>query len=366
MLVLCNLFDVSLKNIIMKASKLNWIFLFIFFLSIVTTCTDTEERILSSDAAIEQFAFLPEFNSDLEEAITGKISDYNITLSVPYKVELSELVATFNFTGAKIEVKNEVQVSNVTKNNFSEQVVYTVTAENGDKTEYSVAVAKNVVRIPRVHINTENFFEFADQDKETYVNATIKVEDLDNYYTSTTELISEGEIKGRGNSTWWDVPKKPYRIKLESNNRLLGMSNERNWALLANYFDKTLLRNQTAFEISRIADMSWTPKSISVDYYMNGTYRGVYTLTEHVRVSEERLNLDIVSSGDNAGEALTGDYFLELDFHYDEPFKFMTGLRYLPIMFKDPEEPTPAQFKYVEDFFNSAEEVLYSEDFLDA
>ena len=220
-------------------------------------------------------------------------------------------------------------------------------------------------RLPKVHINTQGGFEFKDEDKGTYINSTIRIEDLDNIYTTDTELILDGEIKGRGNSTWWGVPKRPYRIKLESKKQLLGMSNERNWALLANYFDKSLLRNTVAFEISRIADMSWTPKLVSVDYYMNGTYRGVYTLTEHVRVSDERLDLDLVTENDNSGEALTGDYFLELDFHYDELFKFKTEMKELPIMFKDPEEPTPNQFEYVENFFNTAESVLYSANYQD-
>ena len=107
-------------------------------------------------------------------------------------------------------------------------------------------------------------------------------------------------MKGRGNSTWYDVPKKPFRIKLGKKSSLLGMSTDKNWALLANFYDKTLLRNLTAFEISKIAEMSWTPNSISVDYYMNGTYRGVYTLTEHVSVTDERLNMELVSEDDNA------------------------------------------------------------------
>ena len=47
---------------------------------------------------------------------------------------------------------------------------------------------------------------------------------------------------------------------------------------------------------------------------------------------------------------LTGGYFLELDFHFDEPYKFKTNRKGLPIMFKDPEEPTTNQFNYVRDF----------------
>ena len=162
------------------------------------------------------------------------------------------------------------------------------------------------------------------------------------------------------------MPKKPYRIKLDEKAKLLGMSTDKNWALLANYSDKSLLRNVAAFEISRIVDMKWTPKSVSVEFYLNGTYQGVYCLTEQVRVSSERLDLDLVTDQDISGEALTGDYFMELDFHFDEGARFKTDLKELPMMFKDPEEPTAEQFEYVKNFYNTAETVLYSENFKDA
>ena len=343
--------------------KLNTLFFLILLLLTLSACNDTEPK--SGEASIDFFAFQPELNNELDEAIMGEISDYKISLSVPYKVSLDQLVATFNYVGVKVEVKNTEQISGVTANDYSNPLIITVIAANGESTEYTVTVNKNRPRIPRVHINTEGNFEFENADKEKYVNSTVRIEDLDNYYTTDTELVADGEIKGRGNSTW-GAPKKPYRIKLEKKERLLGMSNDRNWALLANHFDKSLLRNIVAFEISNIVDMSWTPKSVSVDYYMNGTYRGVYTLTEHVRVADERLDLDLVSENDNSGEALTGDYFLELDFHFAEPSKFRTSTANLPIMFKDPDEPTPNQFEYVQNYFNTADSVLYSENFKDA
>ena len=59
------------------------------------------------------------------------------------------------------------------------------------------------------------------------------------------------------------------------------------------------------------------------------------------------------------------EFFLELDFHFDEPHKFMTEIKELPIMFKDPDEPTAAQFEFVENYFNQAERVLYSSNFKD-
>lgn len=337
--------------------------LLIVLIPLFTACNDKDDSLTYSK--LELFSFLPDHNPGLDEAFVGKISGNEIKISVPHNYSLNSLVATFKHDGIKVEVGNIEQISNITENNFSQTVIYSVISSSGKTTEYSITVTNAAPRLPRLHINTSGGFEFQDNDKEKYVSSTVRLEDLDQYFNGELSFTAEGEIKGRGNSTWWGVPKKPYRIRLDKKQSLLGMSNDRNWALLANYYDKTLLRNITAFEISRIAEMSWTPQSVSVDFYMNGSYRGVYSLTEHVRVSDERLDMELVSSDDNSGEALTGGYFLELDFHFDEPYKFKTNMRKLPIMFKDPDEPTQAQFDYVKDYFNTAEAILYSENYTD-
>ena len=60
-----------------------------------------------------------------------------------------------------------------------------------------------------------------------------------------------GRIKGRGNTTW-GMPKKPWRIKLDEKTHAFSRWGNKDWILLANYSDKTLLRNIMAMEISRI------------------------------------------------------------------------------------------------------------------
>lgn len=341
---------------------------YFILLSLFISCSENKDP-LSSVSELKSFTFQPQFNPDLENVSTVTITGSDITIPLPYGTSLDGLIASFTYSGASVEIGNVKQVSGVTKNDFSNPLIYSVIAENGTKTDYTVTVMKDSPRIPRVYVNTTGGVEIEEKDKEKYVGSTIRIEDIDRYYTDGTQFTSAAEMKGRGNSTWWGVPKKPYRIKLESKNSLLGMSNDKDWALLANYYDKTLLRNITAFEISRIAEMNWTPASVSVDFYMNGTYRGVYTLTEHVKVSKERLDMELVQPSDNSGEALTGGYLLELDFHFDEPYKFRTDRGYpdegLPIMFKDPDEPTVAQFEYVKEYFNTAEQVLYSTNFKD-
>ncbi len=162
------------------------------------------------------------------------------------------------------------------------------------------------------------------------------------------------------------MPKKPYKLKLDTEAPLFGMNSHREWAVLADYFDKTFLRNITAFEISRITEMSWTPSSVSFELYLNDAYKGVYAMTEQVRVSKERFDIELVKPTDISGEALTGGYFLELDFHFDETYKFKTEKAKLPIMFKDPKKPTVEQFNYVQSYYNLAEEVLYSENYRDS
>jgi hypothetical protein len=71
-------------------------------------------------------------------------------------------------------------------------------------------------------------------------------------------------IKGRGNSTWVDYPKKPYSLKLSAKASLLEMPEHKRWTLLANYADKTLLRTEAAFYLAELLDnLSWTAPGTS-------------------------------------------------------------------------------------------------------
>ena len=77
------------------------------------------------------------------------------------------------------------------------------------------------------------------------------------YEESIEEM--EMKIRGRGNSTWALHPKKPYQLKLESKRTLFGMPSDKKWLFLAEYSDKTLIRNRLAFELGRLSTLRWTP-----------------------------------------------------------------------------------------------------------
>jgi len=78
-----------------------------------------------------------------------------IKLDVPYLTNVASLVADFTFEGASVTVNSVEQVSGSTANDFSNQVAYTVTAENGTSKEYSVSVAK-AESLNRQELNPEN------------------------------------------------------------------------------------------------------------------------------------------------------------------------------------------------------------------
>lgn len=132
-------------------------------------------------------------------------------------------------------------------------------------------------------------------------------------------------IKGRGNMTW-TLPKKPYKLKLDKKLNVLDMpSKNKHWILVANYLDQTLLKNDTAFCMSRQLALDWTPSSRPVEFYLNGSYQGAYSMIEHIRDDAERVN---IGSRIGTVEAPHPDdgFFVEMDWRLGEPFYFYTSI----------------------------------------
>ena len=144
----------------------------------------------------------------------------------------------------------------------------------------------------------------------------------------------------------------PYALKLDKASNILGMPADKRWALLANWIDRTLLRNDVAFAIARATGMDWVPQGRFVDLVVNHRYVGNYYLCEQVRASKNRLNL----GGD--------DFLLEIDTYFDEPNRFLSVNRQMPYMIKspDPDKLTPGQFDVIQQFIDSLELSLYIEE----
>lgn len=212
--------------------------------------------------------------------------------------------------------------------------------------------------IPVIRIKTKNSAPIL--DKKNYVDGTITISDPEKLYSDVAEFSAEMGIRGRGNSTW-SFPKKPWKVKLKEKASLLGMPADKEWALLANYADRTLVRNIVAMKLSEICGFSWTPRMHSVEVYLNGKYQGVYTLCEHKKVSSDRVDIDVVGEDVIGGDDITGGYYLEIEEQQDETTCWWTSMG-VPMMFSDPEEPNSEQLAYVKGLFESFEQALWAKD----
>ena len=117
-------------------------------------------------------------------------------------------------------------------------------------------------------------------------------------------------LKGRGNSTWL-MPKKPYQLKLEEPFDLLETGDPREaattWVLLANYWDRSLLRNQVTLDLAAELGMPYSPHSAQIDLYYDGEYRGVYQLCEKTEAGPARVDVGSPEAEIEAANADAGD-----------------------------------------------------------
>lgn len=98
-------------------------------------------------------------------------------------------------------------------------------------------------------------------------------------------------IKGRGNTTWINREKKPYKIKLSKKCSLFGLNKGKKFNLLAEAFDLTKLKNWLAFKIAEEFGIRYPVHGHHVAVWFNGVYNGVYLLTESVDLGKSSIDI---------------------------------------------------------------------------
>ena len=299
-----------------------------------------------SDITLRGFTFYKRDNPEamLDNYISVNISTGEATIISP-KVSSPNLIACFVVPdGVKVYVDGVEQISGKTMNDFSKPVTYTVK----DRVEYSFTVQVIHSPLPKVVIKTQDGKNIPSK-YEDWLSATVKI------YNSDCTLHLEGEtgIRGRGNTTW-SYPKKPYALKLKDKQEVLGMPKHKRWVLLANWMDRTLLRNAVSFNLASRSSLAYTPKGEFVELFVNDVHMGNYFLCEHIKVDKNRVNIDELDE-----DEVDGGYIMELDAYFDEVNKFRSAVRNLPYMFKDPDEVNADQFSFIQDYVNNFENALY-------
>ncbi len=236
-----------------------------------------------------------------------------------------------------------------------------------------------------------------------------------NAKTATMELVTaEGttaysgttQIKLRGNSTAGQE-KRPFKLKLDKSADLFGMGKNKHWVLLANWYDRTNLRNVMSYEMSGRLGM-WYCESQWVELYYNGEYYGLYQLCENIRVDDDRVDIfdwdeaaetvaklcarehgldaaaeeqlarqlsydltwvtkgtdgqyDLSGYIDELGLDITGGYLIENDSYNDEPSKFTTenGVMYM-VTTPNTIVESRDMFRWVKGYFQSVEDAIFA------
>lgn len=218
--------------------------------------------------------------------------------------------------------------------------------------------------LPVIHINTANNEEIT--SKEYYLNASYYLETPDDSEIEPLGSESEPlatEIKARGNWTWIGFDKKPYKLKLAEKTKLMGMHKNKHFALLAHADDNLgFMRNIAGFELSRRLNLPFTPEEHPAEFYLNGDYKGLYFVTETIRVDKNRVN--ITEQADNATENVEGGWLVEIDNYDVDPHITITEPTGYPIFFtyKSPEVLSTLQKQYLKSQMNAINDALYVSD----
>jgi hypothetical protein len=139
------------------------------------------------------------------------------------------------------------------------------------------------------------------------------------------------------------------------------MPSDKDWVLLANHSDKTLMRNSLAYYLGDKMNFAYTPRTRHVDLVLNGVYQGNYLLGEHIKVDNDRVDVEKLDADDLDAEVITGGYFLELDDYRDG---FVIDLASgLPFVVKAPEDMPDAQVSYIKGYMQQTEDAIFSGNF---
>ena len=222
--------------------------------------------------------------------------------------------------------------------------------------------------LPVLYIQTENNAPII--SKDDYLNATYYLDAMGLTAYQSIGSASQPlamEIKGRGNYTWRDFNKKPYRIKLADKQPLMGLTKSKHFALMAHADDaqskKGFMRNQVGFELSRMIGMDWTPATAPVEVVLNGDYIGLYFLTETIRVDKDRVNIVEQEDEENDLAAITGGWLVEIDNYNEDPHITITegGRHTMWFTYKTPEVLSNAQKNFLTQEMERIDRLVYGD-----
>ena len=256
---------------------------------------------------------------------------------------------------------------------------------------------ENGIPLVILHINEDAGGEYktiaemnASEDHSVRCTGTVEIKAPAGYksgygsYTLPTTPLQLDYIRGRGNTTWL-APKKPYKLQFKEKTDLFGMGESKDWALIANTYDLSLVKNRISYWLGEKLGMPFTPQLVPVDVVMEGKngseYLGSYYLSENVKIEKSRTNIDKLDEkvAELSGDPnITGGYLLSFyseNQNADEPAStvFTTKAGQTLIndtpSYKSEDELTvgeKAQREYIRNYIQTLEDLIMTEGGIDA
>lgn len=344
-----------------------------------------------------------------EEVCTVDTTNHTISLYLPY-LNNRKLVPVFEIPeGTQLFYEGGEIISGETEVDFATYKQVAVVNEVGDGVIYDINFTNT--GLPVVVVNQKSGIVTSDNGdykggSTAWYNATgtgwqpkesdwLMVEGDDNfmvYNADGTSAITDkngatvnepllASTRVRGNVSQ-KMPKKPFAVKLDKKSGIFmndsDQSNDlpahKRWVLLANWSDRTLMRNAIAFGIADIFKqtfptdgIAWNPSGQFVELVYNGVHVGNYYLCEHIKIDGNRLDIADPYDKDDAYSGNPADYgyLLESDDGYDETVKFITKT-YIPFQFKDDADAGGKMLAYAKGIVNGIDDNLYAGNYSEA
>ena len=343
------------------------------FIALNTNATKWNDEIIAgnypvggaSGVELNTVSLLPSQNSFILRELKYEQSGNAFKVSIPIDIDMAGTTkARLNISAnGNFELSGEGLNADGSVDLFK-PVICTVTNIKGESHSYQLSASYESYNVPVVYITTTNGKMVSSKSK--YITGTFSM-DADNVPGIESIPTTTMQIKGRGHSTW-KKDKKPFSIKFDQKISLLGLPSNRDWVMLANYFDPSMSRNYIAFELARNLNFDFTPTTFPVQVIYNGKYIGMYCIGDKVEVASGRVNQTKHSA------EVDRDYLIEVR-GYESGYRmgqsaFHAGLlREIAIKNPEPEEITPQQYRYIFDYVNAANDAVVNltnyEDYID-
>lgn len=305
---------------------------------------------------LTSFSFLKEDNPKLKQDIICRYLDSKSLVMVPEgEIELPcKLIARFDVSNGSLVYNGDTLKDGKGEIYCSLQQSAQIKLVGPKKTVYQNVQFVPNTGLPYVLVYTDNKKDIT--SKTAWEKGIMITHGLG----QIPDAVDTVYVRKRGNGTA-KFPKISFNVKHLKRRSVLGMPKHKKWCFLANYRDRTLIRNDVAFFLGEIFDgLEWTPHFKYAEVLINGSHQGVYQVAEQIKIDKNRININEMAAADTTMPNISGGYLLELDSYYDETFKFKTPIEAWPMNIKGPDDDicSPAQVNYISGVFAEIESLL--------